>query len=353
MISVSIITPVFNRQEDIKKLVESVFLQSHSNWELILVDDGSEDESLVVAEKFAASDDRIISVKREKSPKGAPVCRNIGIEMARGRYLMFLDSDDLLSHHCLENRLNLMETHNEDDFIVTQTGIIRRDSLKVTKLWNSLKHEDDIEAFSKLQGWCISSTFFKTSFIKKYRFDENAPCLQDWEFHLGILIDKPKYTKFPYSEVDVYIRSGHGGTRISITTNNIERLIPRFKVFLEMEKRLQVSSNDRYIRHFDKHYLKHLNFAALELESSHFTDLFELWEKSHTYGLRNGRLIKTYLRWQFYLRKLRFSPLHGVLYRLAKFLYPAYLFAPNGREVIIERPQLVEPKIQKILNPRG
>ncbi len=345
---VSIITPVYNRSEDLPRMIESVFIQTYSNWELILVDDGSDDGSTDIAREWTKRDTRIKALTRNRQPKGASTCRNIALKQANGKFLMFLDSDDFLAPQCLQRRVHLIE---EEDFIVTQTGIIRHENKEIRKLWNSLKHEDDLVAFVQLEGWCISSTFFNAEFVKKYQFDENAPSLQDWGFHMNILMDQPQYVKFPDSDPDVYVRSGHGRTRISITTNNYNRIDSRFHIFLEMEQRLSVKAERSLSYLLDKQYLKHLNLAVLQFNKEEFKSLYRLWAKSLSFQTRNGLLMRLYLKLQFGLRLLGMNFLHGLVYRCSRFVYPDRLFGPNKREVVLIKPLIVEDELQPLLDP--
>src|SRR4051794_14509566 len=91
--TVSIIMPAFNRAQWLPLSVGSVLQQTYADWELIIVDDGSTDDTRAVVEQFQAQDNRIryVSNCRRKGPSGA---RNQGMNQARGRYVAFLDSDD-------------------------------------------------------------------------------------------------------------------------------------------------------------------------------------------------------------------------------------------------------------------
>lgn len=99
---VSIITPMYNNAKVIKETIASVLSQSYTNWELLLVDDASSDETTTVLKPFTASDSRI-KVFQHKTNKGAAEARNLGTKMANGQYIAFLDADDLW----LENKLEL------------------------------------------------------------------------------------------------------------------------------------------------------------------------------------------------------------------------------------------------------
>ena len=105
---VSIVVPSFNKRGFIGDMVQSVIAQTNDHWELILVDDASSDGSPELLAGFAAKDPRIKLIALDEN-MGANHCRNLGIEKAKGRYVIFLDADDLLAPHCVERRLAVME----------------------------------------------------------------------------------------------------------------------------------------------------------------------------------------------------------------------------------------------------
>jgi teichuronic acid biosynthesis glycosyltransferase TuaG len=119
---ISIITPMFNNEELIEKTIESVKNQTYKEWEMFIVDDCSKDESLAVARKFIEYDERfnLISLKVNS---GAAVSRNTGLEMAKGRYVAFLDSDDLWQPDKLSKQLKFMQ-ENDEWFTYTNYGRI-------------------------------------------------------------------------------------------------------------------------------------------------------------------------------------------------------------------------------------
>lgn len=108
---VSIITPVYNCATFLEDTVRSVIQQSYQNWELILVDDCSTDDSLKIARQLAASDSRIKVIQLQEN-SGAAAARNKGLELAQGRYIAFLDSDDLWLPEKLEKQLAFMQKTN-------------------------------------------------------------------------------------------------------------------------------------------------------------------------------------------------------------------------------------------------
>src|SRR4026207_2076510 len=93
---VSVITPIYNRADLVIETLQSLSAQTMTAWECIVVDDGSTDSSAEVISNYARGDTRVKFFARDRGPKGACTCRNIAIEHSIGRYLLFLDSDDLL-----------------------------------------------------------------------------------------------------------------------------------------------------------------------------------------------------------------------------------------------------------------
>ena len=91
---VSIIMPSYNAARFIGESINSVLLQTYSNWELLIVDDCSKDNSVEVVRKFANIDKRVVLFSLEKNV-GAAAARNVAIEHAQGQYIAFLDSDDV------------------------------------------------------------------------------------------------------------------------------------------------------------------------------------------------------------------------------------------------------------------
>ncbi len=120
---VSVITPVFNAEKYVKDSMESVQNQSYSNWEHILVDDCSEDHSPEIIQELANRDKRI-KYHRLTQNSGAGITRNKAIELAKGRFIAFLDCDDLWYPEKLEKQVDFML---KNDFPFTFTSYARMD----------------------------------------------------------------------------------------------------------------------------------------------------------------------------------------------------------------------------------
>lgn len=105
---ISVITPAYNAAEFINETIESVHAQTYSNWEMIIVDDRSSDRTVEYVQAYAKQDERIKLIELEEN-SGSAIARNTAMEKARGRYIAFLDSDDLWFPEKLEIQLRFMQ----------------------------------------------------------------------------------------------------------------------------------------------------------------------------------------------------------------------------------------------------
>ena len=133
---VSVITPTFNSQEFLKQTIESIVHQSYKNWELILVDDASSDDTLNIINKYVSGNTNIRFIKN-KANSGAGVARNKGILDAKGGFIAFLDADDLWKPNKLEVQINYMLKNNLD-VSFSSYDLIDEEGNKLNKRVNAL-----------------------------------------------------------------------------------------------------------------------------------------------------------------------------------------------------------------------
>lgn len=176
---VSIVIPAYNRAAKIADAVRSIQQQTYKNWEIIVADDGSSDNTLKVIEDMAKEDKRIRSVRHERN-KGAQTARNLGIRAARGPWIAFLDSDDQWLPESLEMRLRLAQ--QEDVAVVHSLAyIVHKDKpMEIYHLpaWrgqiykNVLSHE----------GPMFQSLLVRKEALEKIGYlDESVVAYQEWD----------------------------------------------------------------------------------------------------------------------------------------------------------------------------
>ena len=112
MAKISIIVPVYNTAKYLERCIESIVAQTYADWELLLVDDGSNDRSGDICDRYAASDPRIQAFHKPNG--GVSSARNLGLDHAQGEWITFVDSDDYIE----ENFLEEMMTHSDSDLVI-------------------------------------------------------------------------------------------------------------------------------------------------------------------------------------------------------------------------------------------
>ena len=107
----SIITPCYNAERFIAQAIESVLAQTYTDWEMLIVDDCSKDNTIKIVQQYVDKDERIKLFCLQKN-SGAGIARNKSIEEAKGRFIAFLDSDDIWFPNKLETQINFMLDNN-------------------------------------------------------------------------------------------------------------------------------------------------------------------------------------------------------------------------------------------------
>lgn len=198
---ISIIIPVFNVEKYLTTCVNSVLKQTYQNFEIILVDDGSTDNSPNLCDEFKNIDNRIKVI--HKSNDGLYSARNCGMEIAKGEYYYFLDSDDTIKESCLETLVTKAKEDNADITIgrfvdVTEQGKqIPRKKIDKLKL-NNEELNDTTEKFRCFFGnsYAINACnkLYKVDFIAKYKilFEPNHEIFaEDFLFNLKLFVFEP------------------------------------------------------------------------------------------------------------------------------------------------------------------
>jgi len=183
---VSIITPLYNADKYIAETIESVINQTYQNWEMIIVDDCSTDESLSIVNKYAVKDIRIILIKSEVNFGGPARPRNIGIRHSKGTFIAFLDADDVWKENKLQLQIDYFLNHPDIDAIHTLADII--DEHSATKgLFQNQRIKNILQLFMEDKNIIYYTNFINinTLMIRKemmINFNENKTfvAIEDW-----------------------------------------------------------------------------------------------------------------------------------------------------------------------------
>ncbi len=206
--TVSIITPSFNRGDIIHETADSIFNQTYPHWEWVITDDGSTDNSWELLQQYAAKDQRVKILKRNRDPKGACVCRNISVENCTGEYVLFLDTDDLLASFCLQQRVDTMQQYPDADFVIFSMLLFKQQPDDLKLLWNIDSAQDDVERILLGDPVCqgTGTLWKKSSFVKAGMWSEQLLLWQDIELHLRSLLQDVNYVKRLDLIPDIFLR---------------------------------------------------------------------------------------------------------------------------------------------------
>ena len=136
-IMVSIIIPVYNSEKYIRECLDSLLKQTYINFEIICIDDGSQDLSFEILKEYENRDNRIIVLSQKNQFAG--IARNTGMKIARGKYLLFLDSDDFFCNDMLENLIRKAEIDNTDILIFDAYKYDNLSNKIISDTWHALR----------------------------------------------------------------------------------------------------------------------------------------------------------------------------------------------------------------------
>ncbi|MFC2061440.1 glycosyltransferase family 2 protein [Elusimicrobiota bacterium] len=186
MTTVTVIIPTYNRGYIISETIDSVLNQKYQDFEIIIVDDGSTDNTRTIIEEYIRKNPDKIRYYYQKK-KGGPAARNIGIKKARGKYIANLDSDDISLPDRLEKEIVVLNKHPEIGLVYSDVLLREND---ITKEWIRIENEivpaDEIIKRLLLEGCFIvnSSIMYRKEIAETVPFNENFMVGDDYLFFL-------------------------------------------------------------------------------------------------------------------------------------------------------------------------
>lgn len=251
---VSVILPTYNRAHMIPVAIESVLNQSYKNWELIIIDDGSRDNTKSAVATYMERDDRI--KYHFQSNGGAGAARNTGLRMAKGDYVTFLDSDDQYLKDKIWKQLNLILKDDKIKVVLCQCRILQdgkeieiKRPRKSSGLYDAiLSGEPEIYAQTPL-------LFLERKFLFDHQifFDESLPAMEDWDFMVSVskhtnndVVDEILYEMILHNEAHVHVKNNIVAARLMMYKKNLE-----FYILNKSLGRQWLKKSLKYVVYFD------------------------------------------------------------------------------------------------------
>ena len=223
---VSIIVPTYNACEYIQQTISSVLFQTYHNWELLIIDDCSSDNTISIVKEFAESNPRIRYFSTNQNTGSPSQPRNIGIEQAKGDYIAFLDSDDIWLPNKLEEQLAFMQEYGYD-FVYSNYEKMSWDGKReqrIVKVKGSASYKDILKTN---EVPCLT-VLLKRSLLDDVRFksvpDEDCVCWLD--------ILKKGYRAYNTGKVHAVYREA----KQSRSSNKFKMFKERWYILREIEK---------------------------------------------------------------------------------------------------------------------
>lgn len=193
---VSIIIPVYNQEKYLAETLNSVINQNYSNWECILVNDGSSDDSVAVINKYVAQDNRFHFINSEN--KGVSHARNLALKQVKGDFILFLDGDDLIHPEKLQKAISNFQENANLSIVFNNTNYFQ-DTIENTLY--PINIEADLLNFNDLLLFWnekiiipIHSAIIKKSLFDGIEFNTDLTAQEDWLVWLRLFQKKPHNT---------------------------------------------------------------------------------------------------------------------------------------------------------------
>ena len=314
---VSVIVPVYNVEEYLPKCLDSLINQTLSDIEIIVVNDGSPDNSQDIIDKYKKKDKRIISIIKENGGQGS--ARNLGLEKSRGEYISFIDSDDWIELDMLE-KMYEKAVLNDSDIVMCGYKNVFSNNVEIVNLKEEILNNQTSKLFSTVMVW---DKLYKKEFLLNsgIKFFEDKIWYEDFNYTIKLLslTDKIDYVNKPFYN---YLIRNQSTMRNSNIFKNMD-LIKIFDDIIDFCK-------DKHI--YEKYYdeieflaIDHFSFAMVRVikskgnkkDKKQVLNEFDKYLRKHFYNLKDNKYLKTFPN----NRRVIYNLLINKRYNLVKFIF--------------------------------
>lgn len=242
---VSVVIPMYNCENTIVRCVNALMCQTYKNIELILVDDGSTDNTYIKCNEMKEKDKRIKIITKVNG--GVSSARNVGIKQANGKFITFIDADDYVSNDYIATLYNNI---HDNDFVVSNAIIKSNNSSKrFNRLYKSRYANKEDALKMLLSDKYFQSTpwgkLYKTELVKKIKFDEKMNIAEDHKFLIDYISISKKIKLIPYY-----------GYTYMINENSLSRANEKYKdEIIYCVSLINKYENTKYEKYAINHYL--------------------------------------------------------------------------------------------------
>jgi len=335
---ISIIIPCYNQAHFLKECINSVLAQDFGDWEIILVNDGSTDNTLKVALDFAQKDQRVNVIDKENG--GLSSARNAGIRQAKGKFIHFLDSDDFVLQGFYTAMIDSFNATENVDIIVSGYQYYSSDS-GFFQIVEGQEKNYDLQDF--LNGNIAPPVAFclKADLIPSIgNFDETLKSAEDWDFWLRVL-KANKVVKGLSKPLVTYRYSKDSMSRNAFRMYEALKTVAKRAV--NVDNRIQVKSAANRDYDFDckpvikKALLQCLGVSIIQGKVEESTDLFkkEIARYSFTFQVQDFAIMCSYLSFRYWYSKADLKRVFQEIYPLFNAFFEANPIAGLNKKAIL------------------
>ena len=224
---ISIITPMYNGEKYVSQTIETVLSQSFPHWEMLIVDDGSRDASPKIVSAYAQRDNRVRLIQQPNG--GSASARNNALRQAKGRYICFLDADDLWDSNFLEEQLNFLKNH-QAALVFSSFRRINAQGDPILKPFIVPTRVNYTDLLKTCSISCLTALFVRAKVGEVYFREELRSMRDDFVFWLSIL----KHIDYAYGNPTIL--ASYRVFASSTTGNKRKAIKPQFNVYYKVEK---------------------------------------------------------------------------------------------------------------------
>mgnify|MGYP003630532085 CR=1 FL=1 len=234
----SIIIPVYNREYLIAETLNAIINQEYKNWECLVIDDGSTDNTVKVVQFLSKKDSRIsIHIRPPNLKQGGNAARNYGFDLALGEYITWVDSDDLVDIRHYIRHIRVLQKNPEIYATISKAGIFHKQIGDLEGVWSQIYKSQNVleDMICNLVSWPILGVCWRKTWFSCAPFSEEIISGQEWLMHVNQLINGLKFEII--NDVTSYVR--RHSDRKGMNENPLKylsRFNARFYVYNELKK---------------------------------------------------------------------------------------------------------------------
>ncbi|WP_339916367.1 glycosyltransferase family 2 protein [Yeosuana marina] len=254
---VSVIIPTYNRAHLIGETLDSISRQTYTNWECIVVDDGSTDNTETLLQRYVQKDSRFQFIKRPQNKiKGANVCRNIGFDYSKGDFIQWFDSDDIMLSEFLEFKVDALKDTSYD-YLITLTEDFQHPDINTSLGVNKNYYTFNLHKITHYNyctqklNWLTPDLFLKRQCAKQIKYNEYLKSGQEFNFNckLTAVTNKVLLKEEVLTKRRMHSDSVKGNLLKNQKQYILERGLVYYQNWLDL-KRLKLKSTTKTLSYF-------------------------------------------------------------------------------------------------------